>query len=384
MPMAMQRIREVTQNASTAKSKVAMDTNCVRYYISNPPVQPWADCLDPVFRAGLDGRVELYVSNVVVSELLAHVHFTNRHRSGYDPELDLLSILNRHFQILDVDGAVARAAGRLRGNYVPGEKMVLKTPDALIGATSIANGHTLFITNDCQLHDALPDGTCVYLRDAAIEWMQGAFRPTCLSGAVPVRPSKRGSGLPHHAVYANFELGSVKPEPSTKWERLLGDAFTTASALGRACVFFVLAAKEGRRIVTQEVLFWHDGLEQSRSSRRVLKHLKNHLAVGFGEKARQIISSDPKRIVRGFIFTSLSRERAHQGQTGFASKGAHQREADAWNDYLYPLWTFREALGLPGVSWLFCEDGVAREFDISKTTDFLSQAKNVLGWKDER
>ena len=53
------------------------------------------------------------LSTVVVSELLAHVHFSNR-KKGYDPELAFMAILNRHFQILDVNDEVARVAGRLR------------------------------------------------------------------------------------------------------------------------------------------------------------------------------------------------------------------------------------------------------------------------------
>ena len=114
-------------------------------------MQPWADCLDPIFRAAVDGRIELYVSTVVVSELLAHVYFANRHNTGYDPELDFLAIINRHFQILDVNGPIAKAAGRLRGSYTPGDRIVLKMPDALIGATSLTSGHTLFVTNDAQL-----------------------------------------------------------------------------------------------------------------------------------------------------------------------------------------------------------------------------------------
>src|SRR5258708_1583851 len=109
MPSATERIQELTQPAATGKPKVALDTCCVQYYISNPPVQPWADCLGPIFQAAVDGKIELYVSTVVVSELLAHVYFANRHNTGYDPELDLLAIIGRHFQILDVSGSVAKA-----------------------------------------------------------------------------------------------------------------------------------------------------------------------------------------------------------------------------------------------------------------------------------
>src|SRR5438105_4121961 len=100
MPTATALIQEVTQASAAGKPKVALDTSCVQYYISNPSIQPWADCLDPIFRAAVDGRIELYVSTVVVCELLAHVYFANRNNAGYDPELDLLAIINRHFQIL--------------------------------------------------------------------------------------------------------------------------------------------------------------------------------------------------------------------------------------------------------------------------------------------
>ena len=190
MQNATQRILETIQPTTGVRPRIGLDTCCVQYYISNPPVQPWADCLDPVFRAALDGRIELYVSTVVVSELLSHVYFSNRHRAGYDPEIDLLAILNRHFQVLDVNGSVASAAGRLRGNYIPGDRIALKTPDALIGATSLANGHTLFITNDSQLADALPPTGSIYLRDVALEWLSQNFPSTCfIEGSPPIVPA---------------------------------------------------------------------------------------------------------------------------------------------------------------------------------------------------
>src|SRR5437868_5597105 len=92
MPTATERIHEIIRPSPNDKPKVGLDTNCVQYYISKPPIRPWADCLDPIFQAGLNGTVELYVSNVVVSELLAHVHYASRNRAGYDPELNLLAI----------------------------------------------------------------------------------------------------------------------------------------------------------------------------------------------------------------------------------------------------------------------------------------------------
>src|SRR5271167_2697799 len=122
---ATQLLAAVCQPASGSPQKVGLDTCCVQYYIGNPPIQPWADCLDPLFQAAVNGHVELYVSTVVVSELLAHVHYASRNQAGYDPELDLLAILNRHFEVLDVTGDVARAAGRLRGTHLPGDQIKL-------------------------------------------------------------------------------------------------------------------------------------------------------------------------------------------------------------------------------------------------------------------
>lgn len=274
---ATERIQDIIRASVTGKPKVALDTNCVQYYISNPPVQPWADCLDPIFRAGLDGRIDLYVSTVVVSELLAHLYFASRSVAGYDPELDLLAIVNRHFQILDVDGAVARAAGRLRGNYTPAGKIALTTPDALIGATSLANGHAVFVTNDADLADALPQTNRIYLRDVALDWLVQHFPANCFSGSSPILPLRSGKGLPSQVSSNPLILGSIRPDPAAKWRRILKDSHTVASAINEPCIFLVLSVKNGRKLETKEVLFWHESFVQSRPPRSVLKKLSEHL-----------------------------------------------------------------------------------------------------------
>jgi predicted nucleic acid-binding protein len=380
MATAWQRIREVAQAAMGGKPKVALDTCCVQYYISNPPVRPWADCLDPIFRAGLEGKVDLYVSTVVVSELLAHVHFANRNRAGCDPELDLLSILNRHFQILDVNGEVARAAGRLRGNYIPGDRMALKTPDALIGATSVASGHTLFVTNDAQLADALPEANCVFLREAALEHLAERFPLECLDGSAPVTATRRGPGLSAGITLATLQLGSVRPDPAATWKRLLADAFTVASALAEPCAFLVLTERKGRRVEAKEVLFWHEGLNDARPPARLLRRVREHL--GYSQQTGRVENAGCH--VWAFCFTSMARERARQSDPAFSSKSDHQRLADGWKSYLMPLWCFRSGLALPQTTWLLCEDGVARYLKASDTLRFLDQAKNVLGWEGRR
>ena len=380
MSTSAQRIQELTSAVRSQKPKVALDTCCVQYYISDPPVQPWADCLDPIFRAGLDGKVDLYVSTVVVSELLAQVHFTNRRRTGYDPELGLLAILTRHFQILDVDGDVARAAGRLRGTYAPGDKMSLATPDALIGATSIANGHTLFITNDAQLARALPHDNRIYLQEVVIEQFAQQFPAKCLEGTDEVKTIRRGAGLPGGASLATLELGSLKPTAHMSWRRVLSDAFTVGSALNEPCVFLVLSQVISQRVETTEVLFWHEGLNGVRPVSRIRKRLHDHL--GYSPETGKAVNVDTQLHV--FCLTSLHREHARQSQTGFSSKTDQRRQADAWQGYLSPLWSFRSTLGLPQTTWLLCEDGLARQLKSADTIQFLDRARNVFGWEGVR
>ena len=378
MATATERIQEITQLRVTEKPKVAMDTCCVHYYINNPPKQPWADCLDPIFQAAIDGKVDLFVSTVVISELLTHVHFANRHNTGYDPELDFLAIMNRYFQILDVDGAIAKTAGRLRGNYIPGDKIALNTPDALIGATSLTNGHSLFITNDARLANALPNTNCIYLRDVALEWLAQKYPTTCFNGGSPIAPFKKGKGLPTDLSKASLELGIVQPDPSVKWRRILKDAQVTASAVNESCLFLILEEKNGRKTETREVIFWHESLKGSRPSKKIIKRLHDHL--GYSSRAGTSIKLNG--YIHGLVFSSLFQEKVRQNQPEFASKSDHQKDADAWNGYLYPLRVYRSCLNLPRTTWLLCEDGIVKELDAIATGKFLDQAKDVLGWEN--
>lgn len=375
-----QRLQTACQPSTNGPPKIGLDTNCVQYYISNPPVQPWADCLDPIFRSALAGEAELYVSTIVVSELLAHLHFEHRHNTGYDPELDLMAILNRHFRILNVDGPVASAAGRLRGNYVPGDRMTLKTPDTLIGATSLQHNHTLFVTNDCQLADAFPTGTCIYLRDIALEWLADHFPTPCLSDPNPVRVKSRGPGLPANPNSATLELGSIQTDPAAKWDRILADAMNVAAAINEPCVFVVLAAKNGRRWETREVLFWHQAMDATRPAKKVLRRIHEHL--GYSHQSQT--AANAAHAVHAFFATSLSIARHRQTQSTFASKTDHKKEADAWCEYLAPFRLFSDVLTLPQTLCLLCEGGSAYRLSPTLATELLTNASAVLGWKGER
>lgn len=379
MQSATERLQEVTQITGTTKPKIALDTNCIRYFLNTPPDQPWADCLEPIIKAGLDGKLELYVSNVVVSELLSNLHYENRHKAGYDPELTFMATITHHFELLDVNDDVAKQAGRLRGTYLPSNKMTLKTPDALIGATSMTNGHALFVTNDAKLANALPPSNCIYLRNVALEWLDQNFPKDCYDGSPPVSPLTRGEGFPNGMSLATLELGSIKPNPSAKWRRILKDGQTAASALNESCIFFILTSKKGRKVETQEVLFWHESLTDKRPPWKVIKRLHNHM----GYSKRTGILTNPGNHIYVFIFASLAHERAKMDHPSFASKSDHQKEADAWNNYLSPFRIYRDCLTLPQTTWLLCEDKTTQPMNVRATKDFLDKAKNVLGWRDD-
>lgn len=371
MPTATDRILGLTL-AANGRSKVALDTCCVRYFLED--IKPFSNCLTPIFQAGLNGIIDLYVSTVVVSELLAFLIQKPRDQAGYDPDLFLTALINQHFSVIDVDEPIARTAGRLRGN-VP----KLKTPDALIGATSLSHGHTIFITNDTDLARALPNNNCIFLRDAALEWLAQNFPQPVLHRQRSVARLKNGPGLPRTTSLSHLNLGCVKPASSVRWQRILTDATTVASAINEPCAFFVLSETNQRKQNIGEVLFWHRSFMDTNPSTNIIKRLREHL----GYSTRTGIARNRGSRIHGFIFTSLTREKTLQNQPYFASKHAHTKEADAWNDYLTLFRTFRSCLDLPQTTWLLCEDGAARLLDIAATVRFLNQAKNVLGWKDE-
>lgn len=111
-----------------------------------------------------------------------------------------------------------------------------------------------------------------------------------------------------------------------------------------------------------------------------MKRLHDHL----GYSGRTGTAANAKNTIHGFVFASLACAKARQDHSDFASKTDHQKTTDAWNEYLSPWRTYRPCFDLPQTTWLLCEDGAARMLDVAATVQFLDQARNVLGWKDER
>ncbi|WP_321504314.1 PIN domain-containing protein [uncultured Methanoregula sp.] len=371
MSTAMERIQEVAQGDDGVRRKVALDTNCVRYYLGDQ--KPWSDYLDPIFRAGFEGKIDLCISTVVVSELLTHLIREPKDEAGYDPDLYLTSIIGKNFTIIDVDESIARKAGELRGDKD------LSTPDALIGGASIINGH-LLLTNDLQLSKAIPESNCVYLRDAALEWLVQNFPNPCVDNTRRLTRLRKGKGIFNWNAFASSELGSLKPDPSVKWRRILNDAFTVSAIVNEPCIFFILSSKRKQKEETNEVLFWHEHLREKRDPKKIKNRLFQHLDYSPDTH----LASNKSNQIYIFYCASLTQERARIDQPGNASKTPHQKESDALKNYFSLFFTFRSCLELPQTTWLLCENESVRCLDKIATRKFIGLAKNVLGWGDKK
>ena len=214
----------------------------------------------------------------------------------------------------------------------------------------------------------------------ALEWLAQQFPKACLADPTPVKCKTRGKGLPGKPNMATLELGSIQPDPAAKWDRILADCLNVAAALNEPCLFFVLSAKEGWKTETREVLFWHDGFAANRDPKRVMRRLHDHL----GYSPRTGTASNGKHSIHAFCAASLDRARARQTEPRFTTRCNHDKEAEAWKEYLDLLWLYRQVISLPQTEWLLCEDGVVYRMNAGATVDLINRARNVLGWESDR
>jgi predicted nucleic acid-binding protein len=379
MPSATERLENLLRPSSSGPTKVGLDTNCIEYYLNGK--KPFDDCLEPIFQAADAGTCELFVSTVVVSELLSHHRFETRQRAGYDPELALLATLDRHFDMVPVCENVAKTAGRIRADYIPGGKITLETADALIGATSLTHGHLLFVTNDHQLAKALPPGNCLYLRDIVVEWPARHFPNQCLAAVPVIHPQAGSDGLPAIPDLTKLDTGSAKPIANAKLECILYDGLRLATALNQPCVLFVLSSRQATGLVVNEILLWHDGAGTAFPPDRIMKRVRDHLRIVY-DRTTGAITCDPDRELQVLSLVSYAREAARQN--AFATKSDTDRLADTWNAYLAPFRTFRQLLAMPQTTWLLCENGTAKQLKPSETKTFVDQVATALGWRDNQ
>lgn len=120
---------------------ILLDTSCFIYYFEDNP--NYSDKLEKVFAGIQDGNNKAFMSIISFMEILVkpkkdnNVFIENRYK--------LMLTNYPNLSIVDMEHNIADIASRLRANYK------IRTPDAVIVATSIFMDVDCIITNDIRL-----------------------------------------------------------------------------------------------------------------------------------------------------------------------------------------------------------------------------------------
>lgn len=139
--------------------KVGLDSSLLIYHLED--VEPYADLTELIFAATGKGTHTIVLSTISVTELLVKP-FT-------DGQPDRVAVFERFVQslpntiLISPYYEIAKQAARLRGQYG------LRTPDALLVATALAEKAGAFLTNDHQLRKLKAEGLVVVVLDDYVE-----------------------------------------------------------------------------------------------------------------------------------------------------------------------------------------------------------------------
>ena len=122
-------------------TRVGMDSSVVIYHLEG--MAPYADLTETLFAAVLDGSMRAILSTISITALLV--------RPFAKDQLDRITALERFlFSLPNTDlvppnYAISKEAARLRAKYR------IRTPDAILLATSLIEKAEAFLTNDARL-----------------------------------------------------------------------------------------------------------------------------------------------------------------------------------------------------------------------------------------
>jgi predicted nucleic acid-binding protein len=135
--------------------KVGLDSSILIYHLED--LEPYADLTETIFATVAEGFLIAVLSTVSVTELLVQP-FTVGHEDRIAAfEHFLFSLPNT--ELKSPDYPIAREAARLRSKYR------IRTPDALLIATSIHEKADAFITNDARLRALRAEGITILVLD---------------------------------------------------------------------------------------------------------------------------------------------------------------------------------------------------------------------------
>ncbi|MHC4202747.1 MAG: type II toxin-antitoxin system VapC family toxin [Planctomycetota bacterium] len=128
--------------------RVFLDSNALIYWVED--VRPYCDLLSPVFEAALRGELTLVISALSLLETLVEPL-----RHGDEEKAQRFREIVRDSPGVEyraIDDEVLEKAASLRA------ETGLRTPDAILVATSILAGCDVLITNDARLKGAAGPG----------------------------------------------------------------------------------------------------------------------------------------------------------------------------------------------------------------------------------
>ena len=143
------------QNELKKLKKAGLDSSILIYHLED--LEPYANLTENIFAAVAEGSLIAVLSTVSVTELLVQP-FTAGHQDRIAAfERFLFSLPNT--ELKSPDYLIAREAARLRSKYR------IRTPDALLMATSIIEKADAFITNDARLRTLRAEGIIILVLD---------------------------------------------------------------------------------------------------------------------------------------------------------------------------------------------------------------------------
>lgn len=135
--------------------KVGLDSSILIYHLED--LEPYANLTENIFAAVAEGFLSAVLSTVSVTELLVQPFAAGQEDRIVAFERFLFSLPNT--ELKSPDYSIAREAARLRSKYK------LRTPDALLLATSINEKEDAFITNDGRLRTLKAEGLVILVLD---------------------------------------------------------------------------------------------------------------------------------------------------------------------------------------------------------------------------
>jgi len=136
-------------------AKAGLDSSILIYHLED--IEPYSELTEAAFTAIARGSLEAVWSTITAAELLTGPFAAGKPDQIVAFERFIFSFANA--VVVPPSYSIAKEAARLRGKYR------LRTPDALLIATTLDQGANAFITNDMKLRKLKSEGIVVMVLD---------------------------------------------------------------------------------------------------------------------------------------------------------------------------------------------------------------------------